>query len=95
MAVAKRVPKKHKDVNFEVSASGRERRSFYTFDEAAAWALDTAIATGSSTLDVIVWSKSGAKWIGGSDAVEQYQEDPDASVFERYKITVNNQGRIS
>ncbi len=33
--------------------------------------------------------------MGGEDAVERYLEDPDASVFERYEIRVNNVGRVS
>ena len=60
--------KRHKDVDFEISSSGRGRvGNFKTFNEAAAVALDNAIATGSSTLDVIVLSRAGDAWLGGED----------------------------
>lgn len=31
---------------------------------------------------------------GGDDAVERYNEDPEASVFERFEINVNAVGRV-
>jgi len=85
----------HKDVNFEVTSPNRSSASYKTFAEAASQALMAAASSGSATLDIIVWSASGARWLGGDDAVERYREDPDASVFERYQIKVNAQGRIS
>ena len=84
-----------KDVEFEVS-DDREKRvgTYKTFQEAAAVALDRAISRGSATLDVLVWSEAGARALGGSDAVDRYREDPDASVFDRYEIKVNAVGRV-
>lgn len=52
------------------------------------------MARGESTLDVLVWSKAGVKAFGGDDAVERYEEDPEASVFERYEFKCNMVGRV-
>jgi hypothetical protein len=86
--------KSHPDVDFAVDDAGGNQRTFKTFDEAAGFAIAVAISRGESKLDVIVWSKGGAKFYGGDDAVEFYKEDPDASVFERYEIRVNAVGRV-
>jgi hypothetical protein len=88
--------KSHPDVNFEVEdATGRDVGSFRTFDEAASKAVIAALGTGRAILDVVVHSRSGAKWVQGDDGVAQYMEDPDASVFQRLEIRVNDQGRIA
>lgn len=85
--------KSHPDVEYAVDDRSGER-IFKTFDEAAAFALSLAISRGDATLDVLVYSEEGAEWYGGDDAVEQYNEDPDASVFERIEIEVNNAGMV-
>lgn len=90
--------KTHKDVEFLVQGGYARRKGdkiFKRFDEAAAHAVDAAIASGDATIDVLVWSRSGARWLGGSDAVEQYDEDPEASVFERVELKANVVGRIA
>jgi len=84
----------HKDVEFAVEDGSGHQRTFKTFDEAAGFALVMGVSRGRANLDVLIWSKSGARFYGGDDAVEQYNEDPEASVFERYQISVNAQGRI-
>jgi hypothetical protein len=86
--------KKHPDVEYAVDDFQGNERIFKTFDEAAAFALGKAIARGEADLDVLIWSEEGAEWYGGSDAVDYYNEDPEASVYERYNITVNNAGRV-
>jgi hypothetical protein len=86
--------RKHKDVEYSVQDGSDKERIFKTFDEAASFALSMAIARGEADLDVLIYSTWGAKFYGGSDAVDQYKEDPEASVFERFNITVNNAGRI-
>ncbi len=86
--------KKHKDVEYAVEDGSGKERIFKTFDEAASFALSMAISRGECDLDVLIYSTFGAKFYGGPDAVEQYKEDPEASVFERFNITVNNAGRI-
>ena len=88
-----RAPKTHKDVEFMVDSHGEH--AFGTFDEGAAFALSRAISHGMPVnLDVVIYSRAGARWYGGDDAVDQYEEDPEASVFERFAITVNPMGRI-
>jgi hypothetical protein len=84
----------HKDVEFAVDDASGEEHVFKTFDEAAGFALSIAVARGESALDVLIWSRAGASWYVGDDAVERYNEDPDASVFERFEIRVNNVGMV-
>lgn len=84
----------HKDVEFAVDDWSGKERVFKTFEEAAGFALQIAVSNGESKLDVLVWSEAGAKAWGGDDAVEQYGEDPEASVFERFEISVNAVGRV-
>jgi len=84
----------HKDVEYAVDDASGKERVFKKFDEAAGFALAMAVSRGSSNLDVLIHSKWGAKFYGGDDAFEQYKEDPDASVFERFEIRVNNVGRV-
>jgi hypothetical protein len=88
--------KKHKDVEFLVSSAGPalDEVVYDTFAAAAEFALSHAIATGSADLDVLVYSEAGARWYGGDDAVDEYLEDPEASVFERFEIKVNAMGRV-
>lgn len=88
--------KTHKDVEFAVDDAGGNQRIFKKFDEAAGFAVSIA-ATGRENvnIDVLIWSKAGARAYGGDDAVEQYNEDPEASVFERLEIKVNYVGRIA
>lgn len=70
-------------------------RYFKTFDEAAGFALARGVSHGEPvTLDVLVWSRAGARWVGGDAGVEVYDEDPEASVHERLVIKVSSQGRI-
>lgn len=63
-------------------------------DEAAGYAFMLAVAHGESELDVVIFSRVGAKFYGGDDAAEQYDEDPDASVFDRFELKVNALGRV-
>jgi hypothetical protein len=86
----------HKDVEYEVGDRRHgTRKHFKKFDEAAAYAVVIA-ASGVSRvhLDTLCWSEAGARFLGGDDGVEQYREDPDASVFDRIEIDVNNVGRV-
>lgn len=84
----------HNDVEFAVDDAGGQEKVFKTFEEAAAFAMAVAMSTGDTVLDVLIWSEAGARAYGGDDAVEQYNEDPEASVFERYEISVNAAGRV-
>lgn len=85
----------HKDVEFSVDDASGKERIFKKFDEAAGFAVSLA-STGQPNvnIDVLVWSKAGARYYGGDYAVEQYNEDPDASVFERLEVKVDYIGRV-
>jgi hypothetical protein len=84
----------HPDVEYAVEDASGKERIFDTFNEAAGFAVSIAISRGESDLDVLVWSEEGARFHGGDDAVDQYREDPEASVFERYEIRVNAVGMV-
>jgi len=87
--------KSHPDVEFAVDDAAGRQRTFKTFDEAAGFALAIALSGRPNVhLDVLVWSRSGARHLAGDEGVAQYLEDPDASVFERYEIKANSQGRV-
>lgn len=87
--------KRHKDVDFAVDDYSGKERIFKTWDEAAGFAMSIAASRGESAIDVLVYSDAGARFVGGSDAVDRYHEDPDASVFERFEIKVNSVGRVA
>jgi len=84
----------HKDVEYHVESQHHDTQVFGEPD-AAMIAVGTAcMHTGAATLDVVIWSKAGAKAYGGDDAVDQYEEDPEASVFERFEFRCNALGRV-
>lgn len=90
--------KTHKDVEFAVRVVKRDatvQAVFRSFDEAAGAAVAMATTGERVNIDVLVWSRSGARWFGGDAAVEQYDEDPDASVFERIEVKANVVGKIA
>ena len=87
--------KTHKDVQYHVTSKrGGEDEVFSDFDEASARAVTLAVFGGDVLLDVVVFSRAGAKAVFGESGIEQYNEDPEASVFERLVIKVNSLGRV-
>lgn len=83
--------KTHKDVEFQIGGE-----SFRKSEEAIVHAFNLALTTGQTVyIDVIVWSKAGARFLYGDDGVEMYKEDPEASVFERIAVTASSLGRIA
>lgn len=86
----------HKDVEFHVAPVGSTAPANIskTWADACEVVVLGAIMGNKMHVDVVVWSESGARWYGGSDAVEQYREDPEASVFERFEVKVNAVGRV-
>lgn len=84
---------KIKGVEYAVSAHGTDRY-FSDGTDALISAAEMAMNSGSSRLDVMIYSEAGAKAYGGDDAVEAYLEDPDASVFERFEFKCNAVGRV-
>lgn len=82
--------RKHKDVEYVVGEGATDN-----FDEAIALAAVRSLSRGQpEPVDVLIWSRAGAKFYGGDDAVAMYKEDPDASVFERIVIQAESLGRI-
>lgn len=53
----------------------------------------TYIGDKLGIIDICIWSEEGAIAFGGSDALEQYRTDPDASVFERHEKTTYEKGK--
>ncbi len=83
----------HQDLEYVVSVRGAER-AYPTIDEALIQAFSVALSEGTACLDVLVYSEEGAETFGGDDAIEEYKEDPDASVFRRFEIKVQDLGRV-
>jgi hypothetical protein len=85
----------HKDVEFAVDDFQDNERIFKDFEEAAGFAVTKALSSGRLVeLDVLVHSRAGAKALEGDDGVERYDEDPEASVFERIVVRADSQGRV-
>jgi hypothetical protein len=84
----------HPDVEYVVGAGGSER-AYASFDEALASAFSVALSEGTLRLDVLVYSEEGAEAFGGDSAVDEYREDPEASVFRRFEIAVRDLGRVA
>lgn len=86
----------HKDVEFHVDhpiTGGTQ--VFKRLDEACLEAVVIAASQGRTVhIDVVVWSRAGAVWFGGSDGGDRYDEDPEASVFERIKVKADSLGRV-
>lgn len=91
---ARTAPKSHPDVEYAIDTA-EGQKIFKRYNEAALAAVDQAMFRGESTLDILIYSEKGAKFLFGDEGIERYREDPDASVFERYEIKVNNVGRVS
>ena len=86
--------KSHKDVEFHVDMDNGAK-VFKRFDAAVTHATLLAMQGKPVNVDTCVWSRAGAKWLAGDYGVEQYNEDPEASVFDRITITANHVGRIA
>jgi hypothetical protein len=86
--------KTHRDLEFAVDDASGKQHTFKHWDQAAGFAVSVAASTGQSAIDVLTWSRAGARFYGGHEAVEQYNEDPEASVFERIEVRVNLVGRV-
>jgi hypothetical protein len=84
---------RHRDVEYSIKL-GHKEVVFETLDDAAPYVLSAALAEGRAHLDVLVHSADGAAWYGGDEAVALYQDDPEASVFERIEVRASSQGRI-
>lgn len=87
---------RHKDVEFEVSA-GERTNTLSSWSEAATLAVAMSASRDGeeAVIDVLVHSRAGAKHWLGDLGVEVYDEDPEASVFQRISIRARDKGRIS
>jgi hypothetical protein len=86
----------HKDFEFSVEDDSGRERIFKKFNEAAGFAVGMAVSQEKDVnLDVLCWTKAGARAWGGDCGVEQYNEDPEASVFERFVIRAKSVGRVA
>jgi hypothetical protein len=88
---------RHKDLEFAVSKEKTsQEKIFKTFEDACAHAVAMAVSNGENyVVDVLCWSKAAARAWGGDYGVEQYNEDPEASVSERIVIKAESLGRIA
>ena len=88
--------KTHKDVEYSVDDLAGHERIFKTPDEAAGFAVSLCLSNGEPhNIDVLVYSEAGARFYrGSSDGEDEYNEDPDASVFERIVVHADSQGRV-
>lgn len=86
--------RKHRDISFEVRCD-EHREGFTSADKAMAKAFVLAVTGREVILDVLVFSRAGAKAWAGDTGAESYAEDPDATVFERYRVSVSFEGRIA
>jgi len=85
----------HKDVEYAVGNARDEEQIFTSPESAAGFAVVVSMATGRAVdINVLISSRAGAHWYGGDDAAEQYDEDPDTSVFERIVVRAESTGRV-
>jgi len=85
----------HPDVEFAVADPRGEEHTFKRFDEALTFAAPMALSTGVRIeIDVLVYSRAGAVWWAGTDGGDAYDEDPEASVFDRLVLKVTSEGRV-
>ena len=87
---------KHKDLEYQLEDAGGATRTFKSFEDACALAVSVAASDGRPVnLDVLCWSRAAARVYGGDAGAEIYDEDPEASVFDRIVIRAESQGRIA
>lgn len=84
---------RHQDVEYIVSI-GPTERVFPTFDEAVSYGFAAGLSAEKVVIDVLIYSEEGARAFGGDQAVAEYQMDPDASVAQRFEMTVKDLGRV-
>jgi hypothetical protein len=90
-------PQTHEDVEYAVDDASNKQRIFKSSNEAAGFAISLAMSHGRPVnIDVLVHSPAGARWYrGSSDGVKEYEEDLDASVFDRIVVSAESIGRVS
>lgn len=84
-------------LEFHVEDEGKlgDAHVFALFEDASSFAIARAVSHGKPVkLDVVIYSKAAARAWGGDDAVDVYEDDPEASVHERIIVRAESQGRI-
>jgi hypothetical protein len=85
-----------KDVEYSVDDAGGKERIFNSFDKAADFAVNLAVSNGKTVnLNILVFSKAGARRVLGDEGVERYENDPEASVFTRIAIKAEDLGSVA
>lgn len=88
--------KRHKDLEFHVDHAGGHTAVERTFAEALVQAAAESVSTGRAVnLDVVTWSRAAARAWAGDYGAEIYDEDPEASVHERFVVRCESKGRIA
>jgi hypothetical protein len=88
--------RRNKQLDFEVTA-GEGRFNTPDWKAACEAAVSSSASRGGElvTIDVLTWTREAARAWAGEHGVELYDEDPDASVFERFEVRARSTGRIS
>ena len=85
------------DLEFAVDDASGKEQIFRTFGEACGLAVGL-LCTGQRSspvyVDVLAWSEDAARLWRGDHGVDEYRDDPDASVFERIEIKAWSHGMI-
>lgn len=86
----------HSDLEFHLhDDNGDSFGTYRTFEDGLAAA--SRLSAGLDhpvTLDVLIWSEDGARAWGSEEGVEQFLDDPEASVFDRLEVSVRSLGKI-
>ena len=87
----------HPGLEYVVDTATGQQRCFTDPDEAAGFAVSLALGDGEPHhIDVLCWSREAAvAYRGSEDGGAEYDEDPEASVFERLVITAVSLGRVA
>jgi hypothetical protein len=90
----------HPDVEFHVRVGDRTGQ-WLSFPQAAGhavqWALGSPFRAShrEAIVDVVVHSREGAFWWGSSEAVAQYERNPDADVLQRIRLHVDSTPKLA
>ena len=79
----------HADLEFHVGPY-----IFKNFRDAAREALCRALTGRTALIDVVTWTRGAAVAWQGEDGGDSYDEDPEASVFERIEVGANSLARV-
>jgi hypothetical protein len=83
------------DLEFHVEDAGGHTQIFETGDEAAGLAVSLCMGDGEPHyIDVVTWTRAAAVKYAGSDGGDIYDEDPEASVFERIEVKARSFGTV-